>query len=507
MSITPNMNMLLPTVTVTPGPTWAQEVNAAFGVVDSHNHTAGQGNPVPTSGLNINADLNFNSFNGYAFRSTRFAILTGTLSLPTDLACLYSVNGDLYYNSGAGIPIQLTIGGALNATSIGGIGGDYVTSGASVSYSSANQTFTFWQSSGVNALLDVGPLKIHAVGNANYVTFGANASMVANYTLTLPVALPLSGTSFLMVDNTGAISDNVQIDNTTIKVVANQLVAQVGDKEHNWELNGNYGTLTFPQNNIDAIFFAQQAITITAAWIYSSTNGTSGITEFDLKTKSSPSGAWTSIFGANTGKIAATTALTSLSGLAGVATGNLNNHGFVAGDSVTISGVTPSTVITSLTSTSGVATVTLAGHGYVTGNYVTVSGATPAGYNGTFIITTHAVNTFTYAVPLSLTSPATGTISITGYNGVFTLATATTNSFTYAIPTTLPGSPLGTPAIATRTGVYTDSGALVGAQAGVTKPVLSTTAIPAGGVVRFDLLQSMNTGATDARIRIYYTKT
>lgn len=507
MSITPNMNMLLPTVTVTPGPTWAQEVNAAFGVVDQHNHTSGQGNPVPTAGLNINADLNFNAFNAYALRSTRFSIQAGTLSLPTDLACLYSVNGDLYYNSGAGIPIQLTVGGALNATSIGGIGGDYVTSGASVFYTSASQTFTFWQASNTSALMDVGPLNIHAVGNANYVTLGPNASMVASYTLTLPVALPLSGTSFLMVDSTGAITDNVQIDNSTIKIVSNQLVAQVGDKEHGWELNGGYGNLgTYPQNNIDAIFFAQQAITLTSAWIYSSTNGTTGITEFDIKTKSSPAGSWTSIFG-TTGKIAATTNLTSLAGAAGVATATLNNHGFVAGESVTISGVTPSTVITSLSASAGVATVTLVGHGYVTGNYVTVSGATPSGFNGTFVITTHTSSTFTYAVSTSLSGSATGTISITGYNGVFTITGVTTNNFTYAIPTTLPSSPLGTPAVATRTGVYTDSGSIVGAQAGVTKPVLSNTSIPAGGVLRFDLLQSMNTGATDARIRIYYNKT
>jgi hypothetical protein len=506
MSITPNMNMLLPTVTVTPGPTWASEVNAAFGVVDQHNHTAGQGNPVPTAGLNINADLNFNSFNSYALRSTRFSILTGTLSLPTDLACLYSVNGDLYYNSGAGIPIQLTIGGALNATSIGGIGGDYVTSGASVSYSSANQTFTFWQSSGVSAYLDTGPLKIHAIGNANYVTLGANGSMVANYNLTLPVALPLSGTSFLMVDNTGAITDNVQIDNSTIKIVSSQLVAQVGDKEHGWELNGSYGNLTFPQTNIDAIFFAQQAITITAAWIYGSTNGTSGITEFDIKTKSSPSGSWSSIF-STTGKIAAVTNLASLTSAAGVATGTLNNHGFASGESITIAGVTATTVVTSLTSSSGVATVTLAGHGFVTGNYVTVSGATPAGYNGTFVITTHTSSTFTYAVSPFLTTPATGTISITGYNGVFTLTGVTTNTFTYAVPTTLPSTASGTPTIGARVGVYTDSGSIVGIQAGVTKPILGTTSIPAGGVLRFDLISGMNTGASDARIRVYYNKT
>jgi hypothetical protein len=237
----------------------------------------------------------------------------------------------------------------------------------------------------------------------------------------------------MTLDNTGAIAAPWTVDNSTIKIVSNQLVAST-QAEHNWELNGSYGTLTYPQTNIDAIFFAQNAITINSVFIYSSTNGTTGITEFDLKYKTSPSGAFASILG-TTGKIAATTTL-------------------AAG---------------ALTSVGTVATVTLAGHGFVTGDSVTIAGATPAGYNGTFTVTGFTSGTFTYTVASGLATPATGTIRLS-----------------------------------TRTLVYTDSGAVVDSQAGVTKPVLSTTSIPAGSVIRFDLLQSMNTGATDARIRIYY---
>jgi hypothetical protein len=429
---TPNMGLSLPTVSVTPGPAWANNVNTAFGVVDSHNHTAGNGVPVPSAGININGDLSFNGYNATTFRSVRLQSQASVLGGPNDLSCLFAVGGDLYYNSGAGQHIQLTIGGALNATSIGGIGGDYATSTASVSYSSASQTFTFWQASSTSAILDVGPLKIHAVGNANSVTFGANASMSSGYTMTLPVSLP-AVQSFMTLDNTGAIAAPWTVDNSTIKIVSNQLVAAT-QSEHNWELNGSYASLTYPQNNIDAIFFAQNAITINSVFIYSSTNGTTGITEFDLKYKTSPSGTFATILG-TTGKIAATTTL-------------------AAG---------------ALTSSGTVATVTLAGHGFVTGDSVTIAGATPAGYNGTFTVTGFTSGTFTYTVSSGLATPATGTITL-----------------------------------ATRTLVYTDSGAVVASQAGVTKPVLSTTSIPAGSVIRFDLLQSMNTGATDARIRIYY---
>ena len=434
---TPNMGLSLPTVSVTPGPAWANNVNTAFGVVDSHNHTAGNGVPVPSAGININGDLSFNGYNATTFRSLRLQSQPSVLGGANDLSCLYAVGGNLYYNSGAGQNIQLTIGGALNATSIGGIGGDYSTSGASVSYSSLNQTFTFWQSSGVSALLDVGPLKIHAVGNANYVTFGANASMSSGYTLTLPVSLP-AVQSFMTLDNTGAIAAPWTVDNSTIKIVSNQLVAAV-QSEHNWELNGAYPSLTYPLNNIDAIFFAQSAITISSILIYGSTNGTTGTTEFDLKYKTSPSGSWATIF-STTGKIASTTAL---------AIGAIQTTGASSPYTATVTTTLP--------------------HGFVAGDSVTIAGVTPAAYNGTWTVT----------------------------------GAPTTTSLTFSINTTQGASTVGG-TLATRTLVYTDSGSVVGAQAGVTKPVLSVTSIPAGAVIRWDLIQSMNLGATDARIRMYY---
>jgi len=51
MSVTPNMNMTLPIPTVTLGPEYANQNNAAFLVTDSHDHSSGKGVPVPTSDL------------------------------------------------------------------------------------------------------------------------------------------------------------------------------------------------------------------------------------------------------------------------------------------------------------------------------------------------------------------------------------------------------------------------------------------------------------------------
>ncbi len=284
------------------------------------------------------------------------------------------------------------------------------------------------------------------------------------------------------------------------------MFANIVQGEHSWELNGSYGILAYPQTNIDSVFFAPYNLAVSSILIYTRVTGSSGITEYDLKYKPTPSSSWTSIL-STTGKIAATTNLTSLTSAAGVATATLADHGFVLGESVTISGVTATQVVASLTSSAGVATITLASHGYSIGQYVTVSGATPSAYNGTYLITGTALNTINYACSANLTSPATGTISITGYNGVYTITNAATNTFTYSVPTTLPSSATGTPAVATRSEAYTDSGSVLGPQAGITKPVISTAAIPAGALLRWDVLQSMSGNAQDARIRVFYTKT
>lgn len=79
-------------------------------------------------------------------------------------------------------------------------------------------------------------------------------------------------------------------------------------------------------------------------------------------------------------------------------------------------------------------------------------------------------------------------LKVASSGGSFTSILSTTGQITSAASST----------------IWTDSGSIIGTQTGVTKPVLSTTAITAGQAIRFDLIQSMSGSPTDARIRIFY---
>ncbi len=57
MAQTPNMQLPVDQVSVTPGPGWASDLEAMKLLLDAHTHVSGQGLPVPTAGLNINANL------------------------------------------------------------------------------------------------------------------------------------------------------------------------------------------------------------------------------------------------------------------------------------------------------------------------------------------------------------------------------------------------------------------------------------------------------------------
>lgn len=223
MPPTPFMGLTLPTVGITLGPAWATELNAALTQVDSHNHTVGQGVPVPTSGISVDADFPFNNFNAILLRSTNFANQSSPLALVTDIGCLYVSGGNLWYNNQIGQQVQITQGAGLDASTVGGFGGDYGTSTASAFYTSVSSTFTFWQASNKSALMDVGPLILHNTSStATGITFQAPNPLASSYTLTLPNFLPAS-TKILTVDNAGNIGDVYDVDNTTIQVSSNTL--------------------------------------------------------------------------------------------------------------------------------------------------------------------------------------------------------------------------------------------------------------------------------------------
>lgn len=131
---------------------------------------------------------------------------------------------------------------------------------------------------------------------------------------------------------------------------------------------------------------------------------------------------------------------------------SLTNHGLTTGQTVVISGASPSafngsygvTVVDannftytlsspqgaasapgSMTKSTTTATVTTsAAHGFSNGNSVTIANASPADLNGTYVIANASGSTFTYTLPAAAASnTATG---VTATKGATTTATATT---------------------------------------------------------------------------------
>lgn len=185
--ISPLMQMPVPIPAVTPGPAWATDTNACFGIVDGHDHSQGTGNQITPNGLNISSDLTFLSNNAIAIRSIRFSPQSGSISNPSDVGCLYEAGVDLYYNDGAGNPIRITQGGSVTGAS-GTITG--LPSGtASASFSGT--TFTFQSSTNTSANGDFANVVLrNLVASSKGLTLSAPSSLAADYQIFFPL-LPI----------------------------------------------------------------------------------------------------------------------------------------------------------------------------------------------------------------------------------------------------------------------------------------------------------------------------
>lgn len=179
MPTTPYMNMLLPTVQVTLDPTWASELNDALtNQLDAHDHTTGKGVKVPSAGLNINADLSFQSNDATNLRSV--ALNNNVSTLPSgDIRCVYASGGNLYYNNNSGIPIQLTTGSSINTGAL---------------------ALNVWAYQSVSTNLTI-------PNNASYIYLGTDTSSAR--TITLPAANQVTaGRYFIVKDKTGSAATN-----------------------------------------------------------------------------------------------------------------------------------------------------------------------------------------------------------------------------------------------------------------------------------------------------------
>lgn len=351
------MNLPVPNVGQEPGPDWADDINNCMALIDAHDHTNGSGVKITPSGLNINSNLTFQGNSPTSVGSVDFLVLSVTTAV---LNSIYDVSGDLYFNDGAGNVIRITQSGSVvgPAGSITGL-----VPPASATYVAGSQTFVWQAGANLPATMDAGSIIIRNLVVSSFGITLQAPPLAFDYSLTLPALPPVQ--SFMTLDAAGNMAAPWTVDNNTIVIVGNQLTVNGGNVtlgEHAWELNGRYPTLTYPQFNVDSVFFAPYNLTILSVWIYNGNAGTAGTTFYDLAV-ASPGGAFASIL-----------------------------------------------------STTGAIDFSAAG------------------------------------------------------------------------------------------GIWTDSGAVVGPQAGVTKPVLLTTAITAGQAIVFNLLGAMTGTATDARIRITYKR-
>jgi len=132
------------TVSVTPGPDWATNLNTSLDAIDNHDHTSGKGVRITPAAMNINAALEFNGNNALELKQAAFE---NQGSHPTDQSrSLYALGGELYYRDPSGNQVQLTASGSVNA------GGSItnLSSPAAANYVSAQDLFTWFHNQSGN---------------------------------------------------------------------------------------------------------------------------------------------------------------------------------------------------------------------------------------------------------------------------------------------------------------------------------------------------------------------
>lgn len=192
------MGLTIPGIGTETSPTWASDLNADLSAIDSHNHSSGQGVPITPNGLNINADLAFQSNNATQLRSTRFTPQGSALSGASDVGCLFVVGNELYYNDvTGGHHVQITSNGNVNATSSG------ISSGtASAAFAGGVLAVKSSSTSGADVLM-LSAVLTNSGNLTNQLTLQAPA-LSSSIIETLP-AIP-AAQSFMAIDSSGTMS-------------------------------------------------------------------------------------------------------------------------------------------------------------------------------------------------------------------------------------------------------------------------------------------------------------
>ena len=127
------------TVSVTPGPTWATNLNTSLDAIDAHDHTSTKGVRITPAAINVNSELEFNDNTASEVKQVA---LENQSSQPTDKSrAIYSYGGELYYRDASGNHVKLTNAGAIPTS--GGTIGDMAGTDAAVNYVDGAKAFVF----------------------------------------------------------------------------------------------------------------------------------------------------------------------------------------------------------------------------------------------------------------------------------------------------------------------------------------------------------------------------
>ena len=183
------------TVSVTPGPDWATNLNTSLDAIDEHDHTSNKGARITPAAINVNAELEFND---NTVSEVKQVALQNQGSQPSDKArSIYSYGNELYYRDAAGNHVQITSSGSLPASggTIGGMGG----TDAAVNYVDGSKAFVFEHDDANNEMA-----KMHHSTLLLYNFHDDNGS-TANYYVTLQYTGTSSANTLTVPNETGTL--------------------------------------------------------------------------------------------------------------------------------------------------------------------------------------------------------------------------------------------------------------------------------------------------------------
>ena len=219
---------------------WDTLLNDLIDIIDAHDHTSGSGVLVASAALNIDAAVAWGGYNLTNMGEIGFATTTtGTVAKG-----LRVVANELTWRNSGGVDVTLTNGTSLNTTLVGGITGDYSSTDADCEYDDATKAYEMKQDESPDHFAKVKCADLHLYeatsGITSFVTVKSPGSLAASYSVTMPTALPVSGTRLVTLTSAGVMSHTLTPTVTTLETTGNLTIG--GDINTTGDVQG--GTLT-----------------------------------------------------------------------------------------------------------------------------------------------------------------------------------------------------------------------------------------------------------------------